>query len=505
MVATLLFGARLVSCTTKSTSIAMRWTPIRGLSASIHIYLRSGTTLAHWYVRSYFLSFTPLTSVQYESCNNQTADALDAYARAAELDPSNAHIKARLQLLRSGGGAGGNQLNAPAPQDVHPQAYQTGVGVPPNPGWGGSSGPTQQQSAQPPIDAARVSEWTRGIPQINQANGPASQQNGFENREGMRAPPMRAPSPRHEPGRPFPEPSRRTPGPGPVRKQSPSPKMQHAGPSGFPTPQTLPQLNLQERPPAFNSGVRPSPTLNGGHHPQPIGPAPNTLPPYGRPFSPPSEIRPIRDDRVNSPPSSAYNQSPYPGGQAFPSIVNGVGSAPQPLPQTAEVPREETRPPSAMKRSREWEADTSSKKIANEETRARLDDPPRHGSPPNRNPTPSSHFRRSSSETRRENERRATENYHPSEAAHHPYSLAPQMTPVQPAVELPREDRKETVEPAARKMDVDEDYDNNSEDDRKGGSGTAPGTATKNSPIQGTPSNDLPKQEPATNAVMQGL
>jgi general transcriptional corepressor CYC8 len=437
---------------------------------------------------------------QYESCNNQTTDALDAYARAAELDPSNQHIKARLQLLRSGGGAAGNQHNAPAPQDVHPQAYQTGVGVPPNPGWGGSSGQSQQQPAQPPLDAARVSEWTRGIPAINQPNGPASQQNGFENREGMRAPPMRAPSPRHEPGRPFPEPSRRTPGPGPMRKQSPSPKLQPAGPSGFPTPQTLPQLNLQDRPPPFNGGVRPSPTLNGAPGPQQNGPTANTLPPYGRPFSPPSEIRPIRDDHVNSPPSAGFPQSQYPGpGQPFPSIANGVSSAPQPLPQTAEAPREENRPPSAMKRSREWEADTGpSKKPANEETRARLDEPPRHGSPPNRNATPGSHFRRSSSEVRRENERRAAENYHPSEAAHHPYSLAPQMPPIQTTAEPPREDRKEAVEAAARKMDVDEDYDNNSEDDKRAGSGTAPGTATKNSPVQSAAANGIPKQETAT-------
>ncbi|CCG85040.1 protein of unknown function [Taphrina deformans PYCC 5710] len=38
----------------------------------------------------------------YESCNNQVSDALDAYSRAAELDPGNPHIKARLELLKSG-------------------------------------------------------------------------------------------------------------------------------------------------------------------------------------------------------------------------------------------------------------------------------------------------------------------------------------------------------------------------------------------------------------------
>lgn len=99
---------------------------------------------------------------QYESCNNQTNDALDAYARAAELDPSNINIKARLQLLKNGVSTGQpNQHSAPIPQDVHPQAYQNGVGVPPGVQWGGQ--PVQQPPQQPPVDPARVSEWTRNL------------------------------------------------------------------------------------------------------------------------------------------------------------------------------------------------------------------------------------------------------------------------------------------------------------------------------------------------------
>lgn len=35
----------------------------------------------------------------YESCN-QISDSLDAYQRAAELDPGNKHIQQRLQALR---------------------------------------------------------------------------------------------------------------------------------------------------------------------------------------------------------------------------------------------------------------------------------------------------------------------------------------------------------------------------------------------------------------------
>ncbi|RMJ18771.1 General transcriptional corepressor ssn6, partial [Fusarium kuroshium] len=84
----------------------------------------------------------------YESCNNQITDALDAYQRAAELDPGNPHIKARLQLLRSGGTNGGPPPSAPQPADVHPQAYQ--AAGPAGPQWGGSA---QQAPASgpPPI------------------------------------------------------------------------------------------------------------------------------------------------------------------------------------------------------------------------------------------------------------------------------------------------------------------------------------------------------------------
>ena len=139
------------------------------------------------------------------------------------------------------------------------------------------------------------------------------------------------------------------------------------------------------------------------------------------------------------------------------------------------------RPPSAMKRQREWEQDGPAKKPANEETRARLEDhPARRYSPPSRHETPRDRYRRSSSEIRREHDqRRADANYHPSEAAHHPYSLQPQPAPptsmsqqhipsMHTIMDMPKEEpRKEIVEPAARKMDVDEDYDNNSEDDKR--------------------------------------
>jgi len=435
---------------------------------------------------------------QYESCNNQTSDALDAYARAAELDPTNTHIKARLQLLRSGGATGPNQHSAPVPQDVHPQAYQNGVGVPPGPQWGVQSTQNQQPS-QPPVDPARVQDWTRGIAGIQQPPQPTMPQpNGFDNRDAMRAPPPRMPSPRQEPPRGYPESARQTPS---RKVHSPSPKLQPAMPGMYPPAPhhqqqpSLPQLGMQDRGPNFGSGIRPSPIMN---------PAPgnsvnsaassSTLPPYGRPFSPPTELRPIRDDGPTSP-GTPYHHQPFQSAQPFPSMNSGPPPASTPLPSVVDATgARDERPPSAMKRAREWEADGPSKKAANDETRARLEDHSmRRASPPGRMPTPRDHYRRSSSEVRRENERRATENYHPSAAAHHPYSLPPQQIPsMQTILDGAKEDRKEIAEPAARKVEVDEDYDNNSEDDKRAGA-PAP---VRTSPMQNGASS-MPKQETA--------
>lgn len=66
----------------------------------------------------------------YESCENQTSDALDAYAKALELDPHNASIKHRVDLLKSNRGSAG-----PPPAPVQP-APQEGN----NPGRFASSG-----------------------------------------------------------------------------------------------------------------------------------------------------------------------------------------------------------------------------------------------------------------------------------------------------------------------------------------------------------------------------
>jgi general transcriptional corepressor CYC8 len=308
----------------------------------------------------------------------------------------------------------------------------------------------------------------------------------------MRAPPQRQPSPRQEPPRHYPEPSRHTPARKPM---SPSPKMNSAVPSMYaPGPQNLPQLNGPDRNAQnYNQGARAPPQtngtpVNGNHAAPPQGP----LPPYGRPFSPPNELRPLRDDRPPSP-GPGYHHQPQHYNHNFPGASSMAAGAPVPPPvhQMPEpTPRDNhERPPSAMKRHREWEPDSGpSKKAANDETRARLDDhSSRRATPPGRVLTPRDSHRRSSSEIRRENQRIADQNYHPSEAAHHPAPLAPppqhqhqhpgpptpqsQHPPHMPSMntiyDAAKEERKDPVEGAARKVNVDENYDDDGDDEKK--------------------------------------
>ncbi|CAI7617985.1 unnamed protein product [Penicillium bialowiezense] len=476
----------------------------------------------------------------YESCNNQIADALDAYGRAADLDPSNVHIKTRLQLLQtqlSAGTAGQQPPNAPAPQpqDVHPQAYQApGVGQPPAPQWGAPApiGPPPQAPAPP----RSIPDWNRGINELqSQPQGPPS--NGLDQRDA-RLPGVAGQSPRQEPGRAFPDP----------RVAGRSPKM--GEPSPYPPPHTLPQIANaptpgHERAPsggnAFGvprSGLPPAPPgppgppgANGGAPP----------PPYqGRPFSPAPEIRPIRDERPSSPGSGYPHQQFHPG-PALPQVPGGNSIASgAPAPSSAAAAADaaardrEDRPSSAMKRGREWEADAGPiKKLASDESRARLDDQnARRSSPPARLPSPGEMQRRSSSEARREDARRANENYHPSEAAHHPPTLpsiqdmpphgstGPSLPPMTegsappsngPASgppsantpvkeEAPRPEAPPAHEPPARKMDVDEDYDDEVEEERKAAAapkgspnGSAAGNPSNGTSVRpGTPSKTEP-------------
>lgn len=115
----------------------------------------------------------------------------------------------------------------------------------------------------------------------------------------------------------------------------------------------------------------------------------------------------------------------------------------------------------------------SSKKPTTEDSRSRLDDVKMHRqSPTEKVATPPNH---SPSELRRIEEQRPPSTYHPSEAAHHPPSLPPMQTITQPSPSAPAPPQEEqrpppppqpapAYEPAARKMDVDENYDDSGDD-----------------------------------------
>ncbi|KAJ0422744.1 hypothetical protein BJY00DRAFT_300033 [Aspergillus carlsbadensis] len=457
----------------------------------------------------------------YESCNNQIADALDAYGRAADLDPSNVHIKARLQLLQNQLSAGG-QSNGPAPQpqDVHPQAYQApGVGAPPAPQWGATPVPTGGPPPQPPAPPRQIADWNRGIHDVP-AQGPAPGANGFDPRDVPRPSAIQQPSPRQDPGRGLPEGARPLQG-----GRSPKPGL--AGPGVYPPGHALPQLAnppppSHDRAPSgasFGSATR-GPLPPGAAPGVPGAPssAPNSagpMPPYHRPFTPPTEIRPIREERPSSPgstyPHQQYHHGPsvsvQPAQSANSAGIAGGAPAPASAISAAEAAarEREDRPPSAMKRGREWEGEPGPvKKIASEENRSRLEEQIGRRVPsPSRLPSPGEIRRRSSSEIRRDDQRRVNESYHPSEAAHHPQTLPsiqhmpphpsgaslPPMNESAPAssgsstvppttqvqVQVPvkeehmRSEQPPAHEPAARKMDVDENYDDDGDDEKKAG------------------------------------
>ncbi|KAM0348423.1 hypothetical protein ACHAPU_004396 [Fusarium lateritium] len=487
----------------------------------------------------------------YESCNNQITDALDAYQRAAELDPNNPHIKARLQLLRSGGTNGGPPPAAPQPADVHPQAYQAAGPV--GPQWGGST--QQPPSAGPPPPPQGPGENWAG--RLSNINPPPQPPNPYEARGEPFRPgpaPLRQPSPQQEQLRqPYNDPTRGVPRRGQTPPPPPPPGHQYPQPPhGPPQPQPPAPASEQRRVANPNWGgatpsasAPPSSNMNGPN-------GPNGMAPFRPTNSPRPDGRPVHDNRMPSP-KSAYpqHQAPpmYPqhaemapqGVENGPPGPSGPPGPPPPPPAVAEaaMQRMDDRPPSVgPKRMREWEEESAAKKQASEENRVRLDDM-RHRRP---STPPRDNYRRNSSEVRRADDarrpeeprreeprrpesapRHVTDSYHPSDAAHHPPSHAPgpsHLPPMQqgpptpmsgvvhekpPSVAPPKEDRPPSLEHAppprpapiteperaARKMDVDEDYDDSGEDEKKAAivtNGSGPGSAAGDAKTS-TPAN----------------
>lgn len=230
-----------------------------------------------------------------------------------------------------------------------------------------------------------------------------------------------------------------------------------------------------------------------------------TLPPYPRP-SPPPEVKPIVDDRLASPsaphPYGSHHQQP-PG-----SITSGV-----PATTTSEVvqrERDDKVPETRVKRLRSWEDDdggASVKKPASDDAKARLEEIHHRPSPPRPGARLGSPVRRGSSERSR------NDDYHQGPPPQHQHQTLPpisssmsnnhQLAPISEGSrhEPPRrpdEDRvmKEVIEPAARKVNVDENYDDVDEEDvKRSGKNGHPSSASqekKTSPSGTNAGNGVP-------------
>ncbi|KAF2273368.1 TPR-like protein [Westerdykella ornata] len=292
-----------------------------------------------------------------------------------------------------------------------------------------------------------------------------------------------APSPYHAqpPHHPPPGPPPQSQLPPPHQQQQPPPQQQPLPPP--PQPPQPPQApQPREQPPnrisnpnygaphAANVPPPPPPPPTGLSGPASQGPLPP--PAYGRMSSPPPpEVRPIVENRAASP-RSGY-QGPYqhhPDSSTGGGIANGAPAPASALAAAEAAARErEDRPPTApSKRHREWEENdhVASKPPANEEKRQKLEES--HS----RRPSPPAHRIASPQVARHSppathDARRFNDGYHPSEAAHHPPSL-PSMNANQPPLprlaEPAKQERAEHHEPAARHMDVDENYDDEPEE-----------------------------------------
>ncbi|KAL2180042.1 uncharacterized protein P884DRAFT_193363 [Thermothelomyces heterothallicus CBS 202.75] len=307
-------------------------------------------------------------------------------------------------------------------------------------------------------------------------------------------------------------------------------------------------------------GHTPVAVLQPSSGPSPNGAASNPLMPY-RAGSPRNDGRqPMHENRMPSPKSAYPQHPPYQAhpDQAGPHGPEpGAPVPPQPgMASDGPHHREhDPRPPSVgPKRMREWEDEREAKKPSTEESRARMEDI-RHRRPstsPRVEP-----YRRNSSEARRFDERRMedarraeeqrrvdemrradeqrrnNEAYHPSEAAHHPptHSTSGHLPPMQqgpsamqglmhegPGTQAgpakkeyqsgPEERRLEhppaassivgEPERAARAMEVDENYDDSGEEDKK--TGIVPGPSSSS----GATATAEVKNGPSATANMNG-
>ena len=433
-----------------------------------------------------------------------------------------------------------NQQGAPLPQDVHPQAYQTGVNGPPGVQWGASApAPAPPHHAPPPAGGANI-DWNRRLADIPNPQAPSQQPALYDQRDAPRPATTSigrpASPPRQEPLRSYHEPRVGAP---PRRGLSPSPKSHNSAGHYAATPVMPPQPAPGPPPPPSQQGPPPQTRITnpnyGGQtpsvaHPQaplppppaqtvvssangltgpqlPSGPALRNHPDHARMATPPP-VRPIIENKPPSPGANYPHQyQHHPNTSMSSGIADGAPAPASAVVASENAARErDERAPLARKRYRDRDDDlaAASKRLSNDESRSRLDDhASRRPSPPDRINRAASPTRRSSTESRRlDDARRPVNDYHPSDAAHHPslnqanghvqhqqplpppqhqhqHSQPPvapsqhqqppqqQMSTQMMSSEPAKEDRREVHEPPARKMEVDEDYDDSGEDEKR--------------------------------------
>lgn len=91
--------------------------------------------------------------ILYESCNNQISDAIDAYRRVLELEPENATVQHRLQLLQDAESSGKPVPSIPAPRDVNPALFFTAAPPPGSPHPADEAREGAESAARPPKEA----------------------------------------------------------------------------------------------------------------------------------------------------------------------------------------------------------------------------------------------------------------------------------------------------------------------------------------------------------------
>jgi general transcriptional corepressor CYC8 len=349
---------------------------------------------------------------------------------------------------------------------------------------------------------------------------PSQPRNPYDRPEPLRGPPPPPPpppgpvtrgSPRVEQLRHY-EPNR----PSSIRRPSPPPMGAHPGPSPY-GPQQLPTtLQPSGHPNRILNPNHPPTQPPNGLNSSPAGPHLPMQPP-ARLHSPPPEIKPIHEHNQTGSPAGLPHMQPRSSlGYSTPTMPP-VGPPTTSYPSEVQGSRDhDDRPQTGIKRPADSDDDYKipNKKHMNGESRSRFDEDSYHrGSPKDRPISPGQgHQRSNSSEVRREQMNR---DYHPSDAAHHlttlpvippsqpppppppppphshvhtpqphhqphpppppPSQLPPsqpeqaqQPTHAPPVAEAPREERPQHYDEAPRrKMEVDEDYDDTPEDEKR--------------------------------------